>query len=370
MILFIGSEEKGYFVREIAGKHGWESAFVEPELDIEKQVPEILRYQGAKLVVYDIGQYGIPGREIADVICRIKKANNAKPVIYAEGYHPQMSIIMELAYQGIEQFIFGSMLAEKKEELEQCIRGTRTLLEYDMKVEEKAEAGAEAGTTARTIAVAGAVPRMGTTTQAIQFVKYLLLKGYRACYIELNGHGWVKELREAYAGVEVEEGIGRATYADVDMYDKPEKLPEVLRKGYDFYVYDYGVYSERGFNKVSFLEKDFQVFTVGTKPGEFMKTYELIENNFYNQVSYIFSFIQEDEEERQDTYDLMQEKRSATYFATDCRDPFRFSGSDIYERMLPLETVRKDKAPVKKRGLFGRKEKGQRAERRAIACRS
>jgi len=63
-------------------------------------------------------------------------------------------------------------------------------------------------------------------------------------------------------------------------------------------VFDYGVAGENGFNKISFLEKEQQIFVVGSKPGgEFEKTYDVIKNNFYNNVFYIYNFVAEGEQE-------------------------------------------------------------------------
>lgn len=308
MILFVGSEEKGYFIRDIADKHGWRAAFVKQSLSIESQVKEILSCQDCKFVIYDIEQYAEPAEEIASVIHRVQLANNAEPVIFAPGYNPQSDMIMYLTYQEIRNYIFGDSLSDKKEELERCIRGdyeSMTDLKKNFEPQQKEELLSYRGTAARSVGIAGAVQRMGTTTQAIQFVKYLMLKGYRACYIQMNNHGWIEELAEAYEDVAKDGELGKAVYQGVEMFYKLEKLPEVLKQGYDYYIYDYGVYSERDFNKVSFLEKDLQIFVVGTKPGEFMKTYDLIENNFYNNVIYIFNFIRDDKTEHEDTYELM-----------------------------------------------------------------
>lgn len=347
MIIFVGNEEHGDYINDIAKKYGWESAFIKSDYDINHQTSEIFQYQNVKVIVYEIMQYTTPAAELADVIAKIQKANNAKVVIYGEGVSPESNIIMELRYRGIEDYIFGWTLSEKKEQLIACIEGTgeKLALIDDMEPEENEEEVSKA----KTVGVAGAVPRIGTTTQAIQLVKYLMLQGYKACYIQMNEHGWVEELIDAYADVEVDKEIGKAVYKSVDLFYRLDKLSEVLKLNYDYYVYDYGVYWERGFQKISFLEKDLKIFVVGVKPGEFKKTYRLIENNFYQDVQYIFSFIPEDEEEYEDTYELMGDKKEVTYFATDCRDPFVYSGSEIYKKLLPVEQMVKETAKEKRR---------------------
>lgn len=357
MIVFVGNEEKGFFIRDVAKKQNLRAAFIRPSLHIKDQVAEILAYQDCKCLVYDIEQYTDTGDVIAEEIRRIQMANNAMPVIYASGYNYQSDIVMFLKYKGIRHFIFSAYLADKKEDLEKCIMGTTEQPEEDdpgLEIKEKKQE--DKNGQQKSIGIAGVIPRMGTTTQAVQFVKYLLFKGHKACYIEMNEHGWVEELADAYTGTAKDPVIGKVTYQDVDLFYKLEKLPEVLKLGYDYYVYDFGVFSELGFNKVSFLEKDLQIFLVGIKPGEFMKTYELIENNFYNNVIYIFNFCRDDKEEHEDTYELMGEKKNVTYFAPDCRDPFVFSNAPLYEQILPLKTAAAKERKNERRGIFKRKK--------------
>lgn len=354
MILFVGSEEKGFFVKELAEKRNIEMAYISPKLHIQDQVQEILKVPYVDQIVYDVSQYESTAEDIANVIDRIKKANNATPIILAEGYSKDMLVIRRLCFSGVTQFVFDSFLADKIQTLEQCIDGINEPLIPEDGEEFSEEPEVEGQTSARTIAVAGAIHRMGTTTQALQFVKYLMSKGYKVCYIQMNSHGWVEELKEAYMEVEIDQDLGKVTFKEVDMFYKQDKIKEILKLGYDFFVYDYGVYSEWDFNKVSFLEKEIQVFVVGTKPGEFMKTYELIENNFYNNVYYIYNFIPNTKGEHEDTMELMQGKESMTYFADECRDPFTFSGSELYEKILPVESIVVEE--VQKRHFFWKRK--------------
>lgn len=364
MIVFAGKNERGYFIQDVAAKRGMKAAFVRSSMDIKKQINGILKYGECKFIVYDIEQYINPSEEIAETVSRIKIANDAVPVIFAGGYNPKSDVIMQLRFHGIQNFIFSDNLSDKKAELEACMDGriNPDPKELELPGEEGKEELSRNGIIAKAIGIAGAVPRMGTTTQAVQFVKYLMFKGYHACYVQMNDHGWVEELAEAYEEVETDRELGRVTFRGVEMYYKLEKLQEVRKMGYDYYVYDYGVFNDRDFNKISFLEKDLQIFVVGTKPGEFMKTYELIENNFYNQVVYIFNFILDDRQEHEDIYELMQEKQDVTYFAPDCRDPFLYSNDPLYEEILPVEEIVQEEK-VKKR-WFRRGRKGHGAEKK------
>ena len=195
---------------------------------------------------------------------------------------------------------------------------------------------------------------MGTTTQALQIVKYLKFNGYKAAYFEMNNHKFVNAVREFYEEAEFDEMEGLTTYQSVDMYYKAERLKEIQDKNYEYIVYDYGVYNEHDFNKVSFLEKDIQIFVVGSKPDEFGRTYDLIKSNFYNDVFYIFNFTSE--AEKKDIKELMEDKADKTFFADESKDPFTFGNSDIYRKMIPLEDKSEDKKE-RKSGFFRRKKK-------------
>jgi hypothetical protein len=141
------------------------------------------------------------------------------------------------------------------------------------------------------------------------------------------------------------------------MFCRTDRLQEVLNLDYDYLVFDYGVAGENGFNKISFLEKEQQIFVVGSKPGgEFEKTYDVIKNNFYNNVFYIYNFVAEGEQE--DIKELMGEKAGVTFFAAEARDPFVFSGDmKTYGSILSLEEEkdRESKPAKKKKRLFGKR---------------
>ena len=197
---------------------------------------------------------------------------------------------------------------------------------------------------------------MGTTTAAIQLVKHLQLKGYQACYIEVNATGFVKKQLEYFAGTDEDASIGRVTYENVDMYHKQEFLQEVLRQNYDFFVFDYGAYSERGFNKTSFLEKDIRIFVAGSKAQEMQYTNEIMKNEYYTDVYYLFNFISE--KEKPDIVEYMETKKEHTFFTVYTPDQFEYVQNKEFERLIPVEDVSPD-AGKKKRSFWGiGKEKG------------
>lgn len=362
MIVFVGKRESGYFCEDVSAGRDLPCSYIPENLHIESQAKQVLHYkEKAEYVIFDIEQYADEPQEIENWILKIRDAIRVKVIIFAPGYSPESRIISELYHKGIKNFIFSVYLAEQKEDLELCLdeyfetfgyekRGIH-FQEEETKEREEEKNRENRGTT---IGVAGAIARMGTTTQAIQFVKYLHFSGYRAAYIQMNSHGWVEQLEAAYSDTEHDPEKGLVTYEGVDMYYRPDRLQDVLKQ-YDYYVYDYGVFSEHGFNKISFLEKEIQIFVVGSKPGEFDRTYQVVKNNFYNHNSYIFNFTAETE--KKDLLELMEEKAGDTFFAGEVRDPFSYGGEDgIYEKILPVEKQVGNQN--KKNRFFGRRKKG------------
>lgn len=359
MILFAGHEEKGFFVQEIAEKREMGSAIIPERQHIEEQANDLLKYkEQAAFILYEIEQYVDDPEDLEAWILKIQNAIHVKTIIFAPGYSPQSKVIHDLYGQGIRNFIFSVYLSEQKEDLERCLDGYYETfgyesrgIQFEVSENEKEETG-EIAESGQMIGIAGAVARMGTTTQAIQIVKYLHFQGHRAAYIQMNSHHFVEDLAAAYSEAEQDQEAGMVSYQGVDMYYRLDLLQEILKKDYEYFVFDYGVWKDPGFNKISFLEKNVQIFVVGSNPSEFNATYEVIQNNFYSDNFYIYSFAARSEQK--DLLELMEEKADATFFAEEVRDPFCFSGNtEMYQKIIPASDSRPEKN-VKKRHFWNR----------------
>lgn len=359
MILFAGKREKGFFCEEIAAQRSMEFQYIGTDLHIANQAEHILHYkEEASVIIYDLEQYVDEAEEITKWILRIEEAIGVKTIIYAPGFSPGSNAIQQLYTAGVKNYIFSFYLGDQKEDLELCLDGYYETFGYEEKrgitfsSEEEEKEPEKEKAKAVCIGIAGAIARMGTTTQAIQMVKFFQYSGYRAAYFQMNKHHFVEDLKDAYEDVTHDEETGCVTYMKVDMYYRLDRLQDVLKKDYDYLVFDYGVYSENGFNKISFLEKEKQIFVVGSQPGgEFENTYDVIKNNFYNSVSYIFNFVAKSEQN--DILELMDDKAAATYFAEDAKDPFSFSGSGSFWKRL-LQIDQKENDQKKKHKFFRR----------------
>lgn len=356
MILFIGTEQRGYFLNETAAIKNMEIAYIGSSPSIMEQLNEILERQMQYLVI-DVEQYIDPAQELAAEIERIRRAKNCDVIIYAPGYNWESSVIRELRKYDIRFYVFASTQAEAKVEFERCLNGYYVDTDAEALIQEDEALIPERARMARKIGITGVCQRMGTTTAAIQLVKHLQIKGYKACYIELNLTEFVKKQLEYFAGTEEDDSIGRVTYENVDMYYKQEFLQEVLRQDYDFFIFDYGAYSERGFNKTSFLEKDIRIFVAGSKAQEMRYTNEIMKNEYYTDVYYLFNFISE--KEKPDIMEFMEEKEERTFFTVYTPDQFEYVHNSEFDRLLPVEDIGSE-AGRKKRSfwLIGKKKRG------------
>lgn len=214
-----------------------------------------------------------------------------------------------------------------------------------------------------TVAMLGVMPRIGTTTQAIRLTKYLNDRGYKAAYLELNDSDYIRRLAETYEGAATDEDLGKITYADLDMFYKPGKIPEILKMPYMFYVYDFGdIHELKSREQVTWLEKDIKVLIAGTKPNEIEHMEFALEKVYYQNTKYIFSF--SDTSEHDDVKAMMRRKGDMTYFAPWMPDPFSTDTGEDYladmmaDSMARSESPRKDGITTKnKQGIFRRKKK-------------
>ena len=354
MILFVGSEERGFFVRETAKMKQMQVMYLGSSSTMEGHLTRILD-QSPEYLIIDVEQYIDPAGELASKIESVQRAKNCEVIIYAPGYDRDSRMIRELAQRGIRYYIFSGSQSGAKEELERCMAGYYldfTIMPDEIESDNKESRDLKG----RRIGVTGVCRRMGTTTAAIQIVKYLQLKGYKACYIEVNDTGFVLEHGRKFVSVH-DEYFGRVTYENVDMYYKQETLNEILKLDYDYFVFDYGAYSEQGFNKTSFLEKDVRIFVAGSKASELGFTQDVIKNEYYTDVKYLFNFISE--KEKADLMEYMEEKSEETYFTVYAPDQFEYIHNPEMDRLLPVED-RNPEQP-KRNGLFRWKRKKDKA---------
>jgi hypothetical protein len=169
----------------------------------------------------------------------------------------------------------------------------------------------------RTIAIAGCVNRIGTTTQALQAVQVLKAVGYKAAYLEANRNQYLEQMVKTYSNVE--ESKQFIINSGIVLYKRNYSQAAKDEK-YDFIVKDYGNVDTVNFEEASFAGQKTKIVVCGSKPNEIFKTQAVLANPIYDDAYLIFSFVPE--EERVSVQSMMSEDANKTFFADTILDPF------------------------------------------------
>ena len=355
MILFIGTEERGYFVEDTAHSEVEFSGYAP---DLSEIMDSVILARNYSHIIIDAEMLINDYVTIGELSKRIMSAVPSPLIFLTSGYSEDTELIRSLRRSGVFNFITATTLAGIKDDLIRALEGRNSPLPPPSEpgVSPPEMPVIQALPPYQTIAVSGCIDRIGTTTQAMQLVKYLVFRGHRACYIELNENGYIQALKELYEdGVSSDDGIGRVTYQSVDMFYRKDKIADVLRLGYEFYVYDFGIFDAVGFSLVSYLEKNIKVMVCGIKPNEVGCMSEVLSSLYDKEIEYIFSFTHESD--KKDILELMSDRAEHTFFAPWSPDPFVYSSQagEQFEKLLPVSSVE----PVKEKKRFrfpGRKK--------------
>ena len=354
MILFVGTEERGYFIEEASRMEVKFSGYVP---DLEEIIDSVILSQSYSHIIIDAEMLVNDYNTIAELSKRIMSAVPSPLIFLTPGYSEDTELIRSLRRSGVFNFITATSLAGLKSDLIRALEGRNSPLPPPANPGDPSSEMPviHALPPYQTIAVAGCLERIGTTTQAIQLVKYLVFQGHRACYIELNENGYIKALKELYEdGISFDDEIGRVTYQSVDMFYRKDKIAEVLRLGYEYYIYDFGIFDSVGFSLVSYLEKNLKIIVCGIKPNEASYMTDILASLYDKDIEYIFSFTHESD--RKDILELMSDRAEHTFFAPWIPDPFVYSSQsgEQLAKLLPVIPVELSKK--KKRFRFFRRK--------------
>lgn len=189
----------------------------------------------------------------------------------------------------------------------------------------------------KTIGLAGTIPRIGTTTQALQFVRFLSQIGSFPCYIEMNDHCYIEKALELYSGA-IRQSSGVISFMDMDLYTR-ENAVTAQKKNYDFLIKDYGSLTDTAFQRVSFLEQDITILIAGSKPNEIFTLEERLKDRAFDDSFFIFSLTPE--EDRSSVLEMMEGRKSRTFFSSLQTDPFsQIVPNPVYGDLLSIASKR------------------------------
>ena len=343
MILFIGKNENGFFASDIAKEFDESIVFTDSNNHIENVLSKFTEKDYTHIIV-DCNEFIDDYKTISQHLRNIKNVVKANIIIMAIGFDVESELIQALAVRGFRNFMTSVLLSERKEQLKNCINNINSILD-ELPTIETADENSNTFVSdvtnekiaKKTIAFGGSTSRIGTTTQAIQYLKYLQYMGKAVCYVEMNNNGFVKELSRIFEIPYLDEELGKLSYQSITMFDKPQNIDRIIKEPFEFFVYDFGSFKDKTFNLFSFVEKDIKVCVCGSKVDEIRDSNKLIERTYNNDVFYLFNYTAETEQ--QDVLSLMNNRAKKTIFAECCFDYFTYKSqsNNLYSKISPVK---------------------------------
>lgn len=172
------------------------------------------------------------------------------------------------------------------------------------------------------IAVIGAMRRIGTTTVALQLVKYLNdQEEHAAAYLQYNNSDFITDLKEICCADVDPAKPDKITFANTDIFSDPRKVNGIISSGYQYIVYDYG--DIKSISQSSAFEKDIIILVGGAEPDEIRSMTAAMEVFNQKNVFYFFNFTPFSD--REEILDMMEGYRNKTFFLDYIPDKFCYN---------------------------------------------
>lgn len=171
------------------------------------------------------------------------------------------------------------------------------------------------------INIAGVMPRIGTTTLALQLILFLKENGYEAAYVEMGTENYLWAVENMYENCIADKQPGKITCEGIELYNK-SRMKELTAggSGYDYLVCDYGNLQADGFSLNAFNHCTATILAAGMKANEVFYTQQALKNAELKDAFYLFNFVSK--KEQADIKTMMGNKAALTAFAPYMPDPF------------------------------------------------
>ena len=202
------------------------------------------------------------------------------------------------------------------------------------------------------IGVIGIMPRIGATTQAVQFAKTLSTLSKRVCYIQENDYAFLDSLELFFSDVKKESERGMLVYQDIFFYNDKN---HAYSQDYDYLVLDYGNCANMEQLPADFYANDLRIVVCGGNAEEVAALTTLSHQLYQDEnIIYIFSFI--DPDDRSEVLDLMGDRRERVFFAPFTPDCFRLyeDSAKLYRELLGFK---EEQLPKSKHGFGWRRRR-------------
>lgn len=354
MILFVGNQSEGYFVSDVAAEQKETVTYTGTFPSLSDAADAMLE-SPYDVILCNVEELPGSHADIADVLLRVQKATKSTLLVLARRYSPQSELMQPLLASGfpLSHVILSDNLPDIKAQLGKLLQGEEPaeIPVLEPPCPPQAAPGNTPPRSVRSIAVVGANSRMGTTTQAIQMVKYLQFRGKTACCVQMNPSSFLTDLKNTYEITGEDASLGKITFQNVDLFTQ-EKISRILQLGYAFYVYDYGVWEE--VSRTSFLEKDRKFLVCGISPQELPFTNRAISACYDAGVEYLFNLVPPGD--RESILAMMEEQADRAYFPAYTPDPFVYSSqqNECYDAIFRdiLHTGQSETKPTNRKSAW------------------
>lgn len=356
MIALIGSTDSKFILSEVCKEY----EDLSNRVTTIQTLPEELLRSDYECYVIDLDFFVEEPEEIVDTFLKLKAVSTAEWIFFARGYSKDSKVIKELRHHGFGKYVIAETIGDMERQLADCLSGKDNVEELD-KLEQiwisssNQEEETEHSVSSKayqTIGICGTQTRIGTTTQAIQLVKYFQYTGIKACYIEVNNSNHIQSIPTLYDVEEHSRKLGKIRFENTDFFYDLSQISEVLSMNYDRYVYDFGILSEQ--NIYPYLEKDLKILVCGTLPWEMDSTNKAIARLEDKEIQYIFNFTCKSI--RNDLRKFMLEKSKDSYFSEWIPNIFSFcwANKPMYESIGKKISITETSKPPKKKKRFRR----------------
>lgn len=289
MVYYITAPEHVGLMKEICEERKLHFEFVTNIKDIRLFVnTEIKKLEHIKFFVIDLACLDNTDKEIYDSICGMRYMTAAKIIVAVLDGKVSESLVNALRERAVCRVVLSPDMKQARKEIETCLSGEeresvsrQTAAVFAPNNFHPAEKPAEpksapprtkteipaASKAMVTIGVCGIEPHVGTTHHAMAITAFLTKQQKKACYLESNIHGDIQKMLDIYAGSQKSlREDGSIAWKGITVYHNYSFL-DVLGKGYQFYVYDYGACRE--VTSQEFAANDVKILVSGGKPWEF-----------------------------------------------------------------------------------------------------
>lgn len=370
-ILYIGNRNTAFIFQKITEQAEAELETFSALTATKNQIIDKALSESYEMIVINAPECYEVQAEIISIIETINTSvntNSTKVVLMAPKYNPNSHLIVAAAQKGIRFYITSNQATDMIEEFKTAKAGISNIpidvyQEQERTAKEDFISAAERFSSVE-IAVGGSMSRIGTTTIAIQLIKFLQSEGKTACYVDLSNTDYMELATNYYDTESHEKDLNKFNLAGVDIYTNvtQEILYQIHVRNYNFIIYDTGSLLNNSISTSDFLRKSIKLLCVGNKPNE-NKTLKSVADTLYNtKINYVYSFVPNDEID-----DIREELGkwfgSACYFAPYIPDAFSLNNESramfraILSEYFPEEEP--EEVPKKKGFFERRREKKQ-----------